>query len=104
MTEFINTPPLFEAKILNLSTEILPELVNRHGLTNDMYLLEGQVSARMLGPSRISIQTRDVQVVAFNPAVQQMHYNVVRVKNYEQNWDAGGSYLDPKRLESEPLY
>lgn len=100
MVEFIDTPPRFEAVRLKLKTEVLPELKTRHGLKEDMYLLSGQVSATMRGANRIHIETADIQVVGFNTATNQMHYNVVRVKNYEQNWDLGGAYLKPELVEN----
>lgn len=103
MVEFINTPPQYEFDIFELKSEVLPEIQERHGLSAEVYLLSNQVTATMSDANHISIQARDIQVVGYNPVAQQIHFNTVRVRNYRQSWDFGGSYLRPEKID-EPLY
>lgn len=91
-----------------IDTNPLPEEVIKLGLGNSPFLIPGeQVKARFgvddRGDTRVVIYVQDIAVQSIDPVTQKVRYNVIGLRQYTQQWDVGGSYLNPEFIKPENL-
>lgn len=84
-----------------VDTNLLPYEAIKLGLADTPFLIPGeQVMARFgiddLGETRVVIYVQDIEVRGINPDTNTVEYNVVGLRQYTQQWDVGGSYLNPE--------
>ena len=88
-----------------VSTMPLPQEVIKLGLGDSEFLLPGeQVKARYGiaedGIGKIILYVHDIEITSMDPDRKNVQYRVTGLKQYTQNWDVGGAYLDPKFIDT----
>ena len=91
-----------------LDTSPLPQEVIKLGLADAPFLLpDDQVKVSYgqteTGENKLVIYVHDIEVLAMDPASKNVRYRVIGLRQYMQNWDTGGSYLDPQFIDPETL-
>ena len=82
-------------------TDPLPEEVIKLGLGDSPFLLpHDQVNAQFgvddTGRNKIVLYVNHIDVLSMDPITKSVKYRVVGLKQYVQNWDVGGSHLEPQ--------
>jgi len=84
------------------------EEIIRLGLEDTPFLIpDEQVKVRYgiteAGENKLVIYVHDIEVVSMDPDAKNVRYRVIGLRQYMQNWDTGGAYLDPKFIDPETL-
>jgi len=82
-------------------TKPLPQEVIKLGLGDTPFLIpHEQVKTRFgvddNGTPKIVIYVQDIDLLGIDPGTKNARYRITGIRQFVQNWDMGGSYLDPK--------
>ncbi len=85
----------------SVDVEPLGEEVIRLGLGDVQFLMPTeQVNAQYgitnEGESKLVIYVKDIEVLSVDPVTKKVRYQVTGIRQYMQNWDVGGSNLNPE--------
>lgn len=83
----------------------LPHEIMVLGLGGAEFLIPGQSVSSVFGFSeddglgKVVIYVKDIQVTEIDPVSNQAQYRITGMRTLRQNWDLGGSHLDPTALQ-----